>query len=150
MKSKFAAMLICLAALGCGRLPPVTEVEGTVYLNGKPLPKAMVRFVPDLEGFSGDLSSSAVTDEQGCYRLKFLGKDEDGAFVARHFVMVTEPPPPPETRGPSEEAQKKLAKFLSALKNRPIPEDYANTVRTPLTVVVSTDKKTYDLQLSRK
>ena len=45
--------LAALLACGCGRSPPpLTEVEGTVLLNDKPLAQALVRFIPEAPGES--------------------------------------------------------------------------------------------------
>jgi hypothetical protein len=81
-------MAILTSALaGCGtssKRPPLGTVEGTVTLNGMPLPAALVVFTPDGPG----RSASAVTDTAGRYTLTFL-RDIGGANVGTHTVRIT-------------------------------------------------------------
>jgi len=74
------------AAGGCSRgdRPPLGEVHGTVTLDGKPLPRAMVSFRPE----SGGRLSRGLTDDAGRYELIYL-RDIRGAKIGRHEVMVT-------------------------------------------------------------
>jgi hypothetical protein len=61
---KWSLVLVVLgiAALGCGKTPPpVTTVEGTVLLDGKPLPFAMVQFMPETSDFGAELNSTGVS-----------------------------------------------------------------------------------------
>ena len=79
--------LIMLTA-GCGKpaaeLPPLGKVSGVVTLNGEPLPKAAIFFVPtDAE----DQASNAVTDETGRYELQFAGS-HPGALIGSHRVEI--------------------------------------------------------------
>ena len=79
--------LIMLTA-GCGKpaaeLPPLGKVSGVVTLNGEPLPKASIFFVPtDAE----DQASNAVTDEAGRYELQFAG-NQPGALIGSHRVEI--------------------------------------------------------------
>ncbi len=76
-------------------------------------------------------------------------REQDGAFACKHTVIVTNPPPPTEARGPSETAQKNLTRFLDNLKNRPIPEVYNTLLKSPLVVEVTLEPKLYDLNLTR-
>ena len=47
--------LILVAGVGCTKAPPsVVEVTGVVLLNGEPLPKAKVEFIPQLAGSGAD------------------------------------------------------------------------------------------------
>jgi hypothetical protein len=141
---------IALCLSGCARVPPpVVEAEGTVLLDGKPLPLAQVEFIPELRGFGADFNSFAVTDEQGHFRLTCTDRDQAGAVAATHHVLVTEPPTPAEFRSQDERAQAKYARYLAGLKNRPIPPEYGTLSRTPLVVEVKAGQKNYDLQLSR-
>jgi hypothetical protein len=148
MKSTNIALLFCLVALGCSRLPAVTEVEGTVYLNDEPLPNARIQFIPELDGFGAEVYSQAITDEQGHYCLSFPFKEKTGAVVGKHRVVIADPPPPKEMRGQREESQEKVVNYFKGLKNRPIPRVYASAVNTPLVVEVKGDQQIYDLHLS--
>jgi hypothetical protein len=86
--------LPCLAALvvlvaGCGG-GPYAPISGQVKLNGQPLAGAAVTFQPysrtDLTPGPG---SGAVTDADGRYRLKVIGKETLGAVVGMHKVRIT-------------------------------------------------------------
>ena len=51
---------------------------------------------------------------------------------------------------PASKDTTSLAVYQAKLKNRPIPDNYAVYIRTPLTVEVKAGQTTYDLQLTRK
>jgi len=75
--------LICLLS-GCGGSEMnVAPVAGTVTLDGAPLERASVLFLPD-EG----RPSFGVTDSEGRYALIY-SKDENGAEVGPCTVQVT-------------------------------------------------------------
>jgi len=79
-----SALLIALfLSAGCGRGPEVGKVHGTVTLDGKPLPKAVVTFVP----VGGGRQSSGFTDADGHYQLSFLG-ERMGARLGKHKVSI--------------------------------------------------------------
>lgn len=70
---------------GCGnRGPALGQVEGTVTLDGVPLPGARVIFTP----MEGGRSSMAVTDGSGHYVLEFAA-GQQGAIVGRHQVTIS-------------------------------------------------------------
>lgn len=86
-----AAAFALAAAIGCGSstLPPLGTVTGTVTLDGRPVPHALVTFTPEGPG----RTSGGMTDAEGTYVLSYL-QDVPGANVARHRVRistVTEP-----------------------------------------------------------
>lgn len=61
--------LVALAILGCGRdLPELGRVQGTVTLDGKPLPGVAVGFYP----LSGGRQALAIADQEGKYDLTFV------------------------------------------------------------------------------
>ena len=85
MHKQLAPILLFLLA-GCGEDgPALTDVSGTVTLDGKPVPNATVMFVPSAEGGS---PSYGVTDAQGNYTLMFT-RDKEGAMPGRHTVEIT-------------------------------------------------------------
>src|SRR5947209_426150 len=140
LKYPFACLALAavLAAAGCAKgPPPVTEVEGIVLLNDRPLPQAQVEFVPDLSYYGAEMNSTAVTDEKGHFRLTCNFKGQSGAVVAKHRVLVTDPPVPREMRGMDERSQQAQAAFQAKLKNRPIPPAYGTVGKTPLIVEVT-------------
>jgi hypothetical protein len=123
------------------------EVRGTVRLNGKPLPHAEVSFIPLLEDLGGEFIATGITDEEGRYTLATPG--QVGACVCENKVTVVEGPLPAETRSQSREAQMQASRYLSQLKNRPIPTRYASVSQTPLSITVSPEQQTYDIELQR-
>ena len=82
-----AVALACLAPLGCSRpqrpLPPLGRVTGVVTLDGKPLARAAVAFVPYERGNG----AYATTDAEGRYTLRYTAHNE-GAVVGRNRVEI--------------------------------------------------------------
>ncbi len=75
--------------------PPLVQVSGTVTLDGKPVEKAWVKFVPQFEGPEGYLKGSTsfgFTDAAGKYTLTYTtdsnGKAILGAVIAKHQVQI--------------------------------------------------------------
>ncbi len=141
---------ILLALNGCTRTPPpVTEVEGVVLLDCKPLPQAKVEFIPELAHFGAEMNSTGITDDQGHFSLTCTYKSQPGATVGKHHVLITEAPVPAEFRRPDGQTQAQLAQYLAKLKNRPIPAVYGTLSQTPLVLEVKADQKTYELNLKK-
>lgn len=144
-----AGLGLCLASSGCKPSPPsITEAEGVVLLDGVPLPKVRIDFIPELSHFGAEYNSTAVTDDQGRFRLQCTN-GQPGAAVAPHRVIVIEGPMPNEMRGMSGEAQTAAANYLKGLKNRPIPEQYGTVGKTPLRIEVKPDQKEYEIKMTR-
>lgn len=75
------ALLLCL---GCGDSGPERGyVEGTVTLDGEPLPQAMVTFQPET-----GRPSYARTDDQGHYELSYTS-DKKGATLGKHRITIS-------------------------------------------------------------
>jgi hypothetical protein len=149
-KRSFACLCLIGAALlpGCAKGPPVvTEAEGRVLLDGRPLPSASVQFIPQLDGYGAEWNSAGFTDADGKFQLKCALKNQPGAVVGAHWVVVTEMPIPGEYR--SQENQGRYEKYLTSLANRPIPTEYGELRTTPLKVEVKKGQKTYELTLKR-
>jgi hypothetical protein len=73
--------------VGCGggvSGPPTEPVSGVVTLDGQPVAKANVVFVPDGAG----QGAAGVTDEAGKYALTTT-TSRDGAVVGSYKIMVT-------------------------------------------------------------
>src|SRR5206468_6769755 len=84
---------VVLALSGCAKgPPPVTEVSGVVLLEGQPLPQAKVEFIPELSNFGAEMNSTAITDDQGRFTLTCAYKQQSGAVVGKHHVLVSERP----------------------------------------------------------
>ena len=80
-----AAGLLGAAVAGCGADgPEIAGVEGTVTMDGKPLPNAAVVFVPE----EGGRPAGARTDENGHYVLNFSG-GRQGTIPGKNKVQIT-------------------------------------------------------------
>ena len=130
-------MLSVLAAAGCSSAPRLTEVNGVVLLDGKPLAGVRIEFIPEDSADRRLPFSQAETDDNGRYELR-CENTQPGAVIGQHKVIVRRPsirpapdaPPPPS--GPA------------------IPVAYQSVLNTPLTVDVKADQKSYDLVLKSK
>src|SRR5579875_460502 len=92
-------LVVTAAVSGCGRrIPAIVPVQGTILLNGKPLPKATVQFIPQRSDLGAEFASTAVTDENGRFTLSCGYRDMPGAVVGPHTVVITEGPEPEELR----------------------------------------------------
>jgi hypothetical protein len=65
--------------------PPIGTVSGVVTFNGKPLPKALVMFIPAQAG----QSSVGYTDDAGLYQLAYAANaSKPGAVIGAHRVEI--------------------------------------------------------------
>ncbi len=129
------------------KITSVTDGTSNTLLDGEPLPRAEVTFLPMVPGFGAEIMSTAVTDDNGRFRLTC--GDKPGACACEHKVTVAEGPLPDELRGMSPAAQAGAARELAGRKNRPIPDRYGNFAQTPLTVTVTQGQKDYQIKLMR-
>lgn len=151
MWNRYLTHVACLLAVvgtsgGCGEEPPppIVPAKGVVLLNGAPLPQAQVRFIPQIE-YGADYIASGVTDDRGRFTLQCNG--QPGACASANIVLIGEADIPQHLQ--SENAQRELAKYLSSLKNRPIPPQYASLVSTPLHEAVSEGNAEFKFELKR-
>jgi hypothetical protein len=132
---------------GCGKVsPPIVKAEGVVRLGGKPLNKARVVFIPQIEG-GQEYVASGLTDEVGRYRLTC--NRQPGACAGENRVLILESDNPPELRGESLEVQAKLVQYRQSLGNRPIPGKYGTVVRSPLRATVTAEQTEYNFEITR-
>lgn len=80
---KFGLLIIGLALSGCGP-QDMGRVSGTVTLDGKPLPDAIIQFQPT----NGERPSAAATDATGHYELMYATTTK-GARVGEHAVTIS-------------------------------------------------------------
>jgi hypothetical protein len=147
--------VLSLACLGCSDGgPELGSVEGTVTMDGKPLPNALVTFSPVGEGSA----STGVTDGDGHYELLYT--DRRGALLGKHKVAVTtikQAPvaaaAAPSMSSDSPEYQKQAsggtpADYAAAAKENvePIPARYNS--QTQLEEVVESGENTIDIKLT--
>ena len=140
------SMLFVAAFAGCGGSGDeieVAEVSGVVTLDGKPLPNAIVTFVPKAGGPSG----VGKTDAEGKYQLATV--DELGAVLGEHMVSIVCVPEP--TAGPEvahgEDYQKEVER-TSNYKPKPVtkvPERY--NMQTELVEKVEEGSNTINFDL---
>jgi hypothetical protein len=130
--------LFALAVAGCGQgsHPACVPVEGTVTLNGKPLPGAIVEFYPVVAPGEAALPfSRGQTDASGRYQLKCDNR-QAGAVVGKHRVVVRLAP---TERDPDAPPKKTPASAI------PVP--YLTASQTPLEVEVAAGQSVHDLAL---
>ncbi|MFM1905105.1 MAG: hypothetical protein RLZZ440_3005 [Planctomycetota bacterium] len=146
--------LLMLAVLlsvtvGCGppKPPPLAVVEGRVTIDGKPVPLALVTYVPLFEGFGAEVIAEGISDDDGRYTLS--GPLGSGACVGRHKVTVSDAPSPDDARDQSVAAQRAQEAFRRRLTNRPIGARFGSVIDTPLEVEVTEGGGPYDLELTR-
>jgi hypothetical protein len=141
--------LIVLASLsGCGqRIPTIVPIKGTVLLNGQPLPKAMVQFIPQRSDLGAEFTSTAVTDENGGFTLTCGYKDLPGAIVGQHTAVITESPLPEALRNTRD--YREIVRYQAKLPNRPIPSQYGSATQSPLKVEIKEGQPEVKLELTR-
>lgn len=84
IRRTFVLALLATAIAGCcGGGPTLGRVEGTVTLDGQPLPNAKVEFQP-----SNNSPSYGTTDALGHYELMFA-PEQFGAIPGEHVVRIT-------------------------------------------------------------
>jgi hypothetical protein len=126
MRRRLAATAPLLAALAAGCGGPV-DVQGKVLMDGKPLAKATVVFVPE----EGGLEAGAVTDEEGSFRLST--SKSDGAKPGEYLVTVSKKDWPPGVTPPGP---KELTFGAMAKMKEVVPRKYTSQERTPLRVTI--------------
>lgn len=129
-------IVILAAFVGCGykpKLPPMAEVVGTVTLDGKPLTRGTIQFVPQGGTASEAPVAVGTIDEQGRYELMTQGVK--GAMVGSHSVRV-------ESRAVPRNETDTMPPSL-------IPLMYNNPAESPLTFEVKADQQpnTIDIPL---
>lgn len=129
-----AASLISL--VGCGHQdgPELATVAGKITLDGEPLPRVNLRFVPETPGGS---PSFGGTNANGQYKLLF-NANRQGAMLGKHRVEIE--PASPETDDDG--------KPLPTAKVVTIPKKYVQA--GVLTAEVKGGKNTVNFELVSK
>lgn len=138
MKPVLCRLFLSIACLmfvsGCGSSgPQLGTVSGTVTLDGKPVPGALVTFIskePD------GTSSYGKTDSNGKYRLEFT-TESSGAMVGAHDVTIV------TTRVSKSDEPDTGA--VGKTEFVPIPKHYA---RGALTAEVKSGSNVHDFALT--
>lgn len=154
--SRIFAIVVCFVAgvafVGCGNRNLGT-VRGQVTMDGKPLPNALVTFVP----VEGGGASTGVTDAEGNYELGYI--DTNGALIGKHKVTVTtmqkvESSASMKTLSSDDPEYMKQARggkasdYNTAKVTEPIPPKY--NAQTELEKEVKSGKNVIDLALTSK
>jgi hypothetical protein len=135
---------------GCGPSGvQLGEVEGVVVLDGKPLQNAEVQFIPEPGQATDAPRSTAVTDDQGRFKL-VCDDGRQGAVVGLHravlrdlnqyeaFVPVDKHSP---DYGYVDDRPRARSRF---------PDHYGDLSRTPLRKEVKAGKQTIDVELKSR
>lgn len=142
-------LLVLLLGSGCARkTKPLNEqVEGTVKLDGVPVARVHVEFLPDEGPETTSPGSTGTTDDQGHYSLT-CNNLKPGAVVGPHRVVIKQGRT--EGRRDLDDPPGGKASGGTPRKSSPtVPAVYGIASQTPLRVEVTADQHTYDLQLSR-
>lgn len=143
----------CSGADGGGDLVDVFPVTGKVTFNGAPVAAATVTFSP-----KGDQPAAfAKTDAKGVYSLTTYDSG-DGAAAGDYVALVTKVVASAPTAAPSGnhaqayDQQRRTSGAHGAGGGRPgsgtaLPDKYANSDQSPLTVTVKDGENTIDLKL---
>lgn len=130
MKSSLWSLLLSTAAIplgllcaGCGSGLKLTQVDGVVVVNGKPLDQLQVEFLPDPEQKTKGPRSTGICDAQGRFKLT-TDDQRPGAVVGKHRVLVTDLKQW-EGISPGREDSNK------PLKPSRIPQRYSDAAATP-------------------
>ncbi len=129
-------LTLLIAIAGCGTDgPQLAEVSGVVTVDGKPVPNAVVTFIP-----TGGSTSYGKTDAQGKYTLMFTDT-KYGAMIGKHSVEL-------EVRrySPSELAEMKAAGENVSTESVAIPRKYK--AAGALTAEVEEGSNTIDFKLT--
>jgi len=98
---RIAALSLLLA--GCSSEYQVASVSGRVTVDGKPVERAAVMFQPVAPPGNPNPGpgSYGISDADGRYTLKLIGKESAGAVVGKHKVRIenyTDPGDPTDDR----------------------------------------------------
>ena len=121
-RSVFGVVLFGLLA-GCAGGPNLTEVTGTLTLNGKPLDNVRVEFLPDPEAKTSGPRSTGVTDGEGRFKMT-CENQQSGAVVGTHRVTLTDLKQWEGLTASREDSNKPL-------KPSRLPAQYSDVVKTP-------------------
>src|SRR5262249_21470090 len=123
---------------GCGGSSGGVAVTGTVTLDGKPLPGALVTFRP--EGATGGLGGSGRTGPDGKYVI-MPARGGKGILPGEYRVTVS------RQRRPDGSAPDPGAPPIESDARETLPAKYSDPDATGLRATVSGDAKAHDFAL---
>lgn len=147
---KVAWLALALTVLaGCGRESPPATVEGTLRLDGRPLDKCLVTFLPERGQDAQGQHSKGLTDEQGCYRLR-CDDQREGAAVGPHRVTVHDLTVSTGIRRRDHgtvDAEQADSGPPPPVRRSRVSEKYTSPTTTPLRIEVKAGPQTLDLDV---
>ena len=124
--------VLTISIIGCGSEMKVAPVSGTVTLDGAPLDRASVMFLPEPDG----RPSFGVTDEEGRYTLGY-SMHKMGAEVGQCRVQIS-------TRVQAEDSED-----VGKLAPERVPQRYlGEEPKEPIVVTVEPKDNTIDIALT--
>jgi hypothetical protein len=150
-KARYCLILFGISTLvGCSKGPTIAEVEGTLKLDGKPVPNVRIMFMPDPQKGTVGAISCGFSDEQGHFTLTY--EDErPGAVVGWHKVVLLNGSinlyrTPRNGRRDDDDP---VLKIKPKAKTGPkVPEKYATAAKTPMEMEVKPTKNALELLLT--
>jgi len=138
----FFSILLVATFLGCGSSGglKVEYVEGTVTLDGEPVPEASVTFVPTTETPPIE-TAMGMTNERGVYKLSSMnGKPLAGAVAGEYKVMISKI----EAKSLSDDMEYGTSTGYSVpyTQTHLLPPVYRDRDTTPFTVTVKKGRNT--------
>lgn len=144
--------LLLVGVAGCGGAPSLklkdpVSAKGTVTLDGKPLAKALIYFIPDGLKVKGP-GSTAITDDSGNYTLTTMISDKltPGAVPGNYRVSVS------SLIGPTGEPIIPDGKTPPAMlaAREALPTRYSDVLTTELKATVPEGGGTFDFKVFSK
>ncbi len=132
------AGLLTFLLVGCGDSTGTIPVTGTVTLDDKPLPDALVTFHP--EGDTAGLGGTARTDAEGKYTLT-PAKGSGGLPAGDYVVVVNRFLQPDGSALPPDVPP------MESKARESLPSNYTSRKSSTLKAKVSKEKPTYDFAL---
>jgi hypothetical protein len=136
VKGVLIVALFCSLTVGCGK-PPMTEVNGVVLLDGKPVSNCKVGFFPDVEIFNPDRHGYGfgLTQDDGKFAI-LHPQGEIGIWPGKYKVtLVAWVSKDGKIIGP----EAKPSEVEGGVFNR-FPEEYESPGSTPLSSKVEKGK----------
>jgi len=119
MRPSRLSLLAALVVLsGCSKGPyEVAPVSGRVTLDGQPAGNVAVMFQPvgGEKNMNPGPGSYGITDAEGRYTLKLIGKETRGAVVGKHKVRIENYTEPGDS---SDDRPRKAAKPANPIPNK--------------------------------
>jgi hypothetical protein len=148
----FCALALCVILTGCspsGSRIKTEYVEGTVSVDGTPLPEATITFSPAAEG--GE-SASGYSDTNGKYTLSSTNGDTGkGAVAGDYKVTVSKVAVTVLEKGdPKAKKDPRTGEELLTQTEQLAHNVYLKADTTPLKVTVAKGKNKLDLELKSK